>query len=166
MVVECKKSHLQLRLWSSLCFKAFFSPPSLYHKPVLAYFFSIANAKLPGSCHHSWPSASRQMTLWKLVFFHTQIPHSSQSQFHRRRTSLWIICLQVALSLIVTNTQGSVPRPAASLLSPEVKTQQNIPAMLVRWRNLSAFFFPPSLVQNRCGQGREKNNSHFVWNWV
>lgn len=82
MVVECNKSHLQLRLRSSLCFKAFFSPPSLYHKPVLAYFFSIANATLPGSCHHSWPSASIQM--WKLVFFHkknsTQFTESVSSE--------------------------------------------------------------------------------------
>lgn len=88
--------------------------------------------------------------------------HAVQSQFHRRRTSLWIICLQVALSLIVTNTQGSVPRPAASLLSPEVKTQQNIPAMLVRWRNLSVFFFPLHWCRTAVDKGGKKT-THILY---
>lgn len=68
-----------------------------------------------------------------------------------------IISLQMALWWVITNAQRSVPAAAVPLPSPEVKTQQDTPAMLFHWQNICAF--SPSFVQNHCG--REKKNHIF-----
>lgn len=69
--------------------------------PTFAYFFNIAHLTLLWSSRHSWPSATRELTLRKLVFFHKQF--HTETQLYEREMSLWIICPQVAM-----NTQGSV----------------------------------------------------------